>query len=120
MSEPLTSLVKEIDQRVAAAAPKYTTGRSLGVFVIFPDGEGLAEQLQCQAQGHSLRSVSLSIAPPPPRYEINPLADVTVIIYTPGRPGQNQVTANFALRKGELDEAKIEAIVAAFANVLPK
>jgi len=30
------------------------------------------------------------------------------------------VTANFALRKGELDDEKVEAIVKALTEVLPK
>src|SRR5262249_34694630 len=56
---------------------------------------------------------------PPPRYEVNPQADVTVMIYTVGRRPEQQVTANFALRKGELNEAKADAIVKALSEVLP-
>ena len=37
-------------------------------------------------------------------------ADVTVVIYTPRRRG-GSVVANFALCKGELDEAKCDAIL---------
>jgi hypothetical protein len=46
-------------------------------------------------------------------------ADVTVVIYTPGRPGQQKVVANFALRKGDLTEASRNAVVAELAKVLP-
>jgi hypothetical protein len=45
---------------------------------------------------------------------------VTVVIYNPGRPGRQSVLANFALRKGELDSTKTDAIVAALSNVLPR
>ena len=45
---------------------------------------------------------------------------MTVVIYNPGRRNEQAVVANFALRKGELDDAKCDAIVAALAQVLPK
>ena len=47
-------------------------------------------------------------------------AAVTVVIYNMARRGQQKVTANFALRKGELNEAKADAIVKALSDVLPK
>ena len=120
MSDPLTSLVKIIDQKVDAASGKYTQGRKLGTFVIIGDAQDRAEQLRCLAQGESLQRVTLCIGAAPPRYEVNPAADVTVVIYQPGRPGRQAVTANFALRPGELDDAKCNAIVAALEKVLPK
>lgn len=46
-------------------------------------------------------------------------ADVTVVIYEVGRRG-NAVSANFALRKDDLDEKQSDAIVAALSKVLPK
>jgi hypothetical protein len=118
VSEPLTGLVKKIEQRLDAAAGK--TARPVGAYVIFvSDAEGLDQRLRGLAEKESLRRVSLCIGAPPPNYEVAGEADVTAVIYTVGRRSQQTVTANFALRKGELDEAKADAIVKALADVLP-
>jgi hypothetical protein len=118
MSDPLTGLVKRIDQKINDASGKYSN--KLGTFVIIGDAAGRAEQLRGLAECESLERVTLCIGAAPPRYEVNAEADVTVVIYSPGRPGRQTVTANFALRKGELDETKCDAIIAALASVLPK
>ena len=47
-------------------------------------------------------------------------ADITVVIYHVGERRLEKVTANFALRKGELNEAKTDAIVKALSAVLPQ
>lgn len=114
----MTSLVKTIDQRVNEASGKYP--RKLGTFVVIGDAAGRAEQLRDLAKSEALGRVTLCIGAAPPRYEVSNDADVTVVIYTPGRPGRQEVVANFALRQGELDETKSDAIVAALSNVLPK
>jgi hypothetical protein len=120
-SDPLTSLVKQIDQTVYGASGKLKDGqRKLGAFVIIGNAEGRADQLRKIAEKEELKRISLCIGDVPQRYEVNPEADVTVVIYNPGRPGQQAVTANFALGKGELDEKTRDAIVAELAKVLPK
>jgi hypothetical protein len=118
MSDPLTGLVKKIDEKLEAASAKYPN--KLGTFVIIGNTDGRAEQLRGLATCESLQRVTLCIGAAPQRYEVNPDVDVTVVIYSVGRPGRQTVTANFALRTGELDEAKCDAILAALANVLPK
>jgi hypothetical protein len=120
MNDPLASLVKKIDETVNAAAGKYKAGQNLGTFVIIPDAAGRADQFRSLAKQEPLKRVNLCLGVAPPRYEINPAAEVTVVIYTPGRPGQNTVTANFALREYELDDAQIYLILAALSDVLPK
>lgn len=120
MNEPLASLVKTIDETVNAASPKYPGGRRLGTFVIMPDKAGLADQLRGMAKQESLSRVNLCIGAAPPRYEINPAADVTVVIYTPGRPNKNVVTANFALQNSDLDRCMSDEIIEALSKVLPK
>lgn len=120
LSNPLTSLVKQIDEQVTVAAEKYKGGQKLGTYVIFPEAEGLAEQLRDLARKESLKGVSLCIGPVPPRYEVNKEADVTVVIYNLAQRNQQAVVANFALRKGELDEEKRDDIVEALSKVLPK
>ncbi len=119
MSDPLASLVKRIDTKVNEASPKYTRNK-LGAFVIIGDVPGRVDDLRGLAECEGLSRVTLCIGNPPPRYEVNGEADVTVVIYTPGRPGQNHVVANFALRTGELNDARSNAIVEALAKVLPK
>ena len=115
----MTSLVKKIEQRVEAASSK--AARPLGTYVIFVDNsEGLDQQLRALAVKESLKRVSIGICVPPADYAVASEAEVTVVIYNVARRGQQQVTANFALRRGELDEARTDAIVNAIAAVLPR
>src|SRR5947209_11583084 len=118
MSDPLTSLVKKIDQRLQTARK---TGRPPGVYILFDSSAGgLDKQLRELAEKEKLTSVSLCIGTLPRNYEVNKEADVTVVIYRIGGRRQEPVTANFAFRKGELDEAKADAIVKALSDILPK
>ena len=115
----MTGLVKKIEQRVDAAAGK--DARTLGAYVIFvSNADGLDKQLRGLAEKEALKRVSFGIGAPPEDYAVAREADVTVVIYSAGRRPQQKVTANFALRKGELDEAKADAIVKALSEVLPK
>jgi hypothetical protein len=118
-SDPLTGLVKKIDRQLQDAAGK--TPRALGVFVLYENKTDiLADQLVAIAEMESLVRVSQCIGAPPDDYEISREAEITVVIYKPGRRGDQQVTANFALRKGELTPAKVDEIVKAFTEILPK
>jgi hypothetical protein len=115
----LTSLVKKIDQRLDAVAGK--TPRPPGAYVLFvSNADGLDKQVRAMAEKEGLKRVSLCIGEPPGDYGVAKEADVTVVIYRVGRRRQEKVTANFALRKGELDEAKAAAIVKALSEALPQ
>ena len=115
----MTGLVKKIEQQLEAAAGK--TPRALGVYVIFDSNtDGLDKKLRGMTEKEGLKRVSLCIGAPPADYQVAKEAEVTVVIYNVGRRPQQKVTANFALRKGELDEAKTDAIVKALSEVLPK
>jgi hypothetical protein len=115
----LTGLVKKIEERVDAAAGK--TARPVGAYVLFVNNaDGLDKRLHAMAEKEALKRVSLCIGAPPKNYELAGEADITVVIYNVGRRFDQRVTANFALRKGELDEAKADAIVKALSDVLPK
>ncbi len=116
----MTSLVKKIDKAVDEASGKQPGGQKLGTFVVIGDADGRAEQLRKMTEKEALKRVSLCIGTAPPRYEVSKEADVTVVIYSVGRPGRQEVVANFALRTGELDETKGDAILAALSKVLPK
>ena len=111
----MTSLVKKIDERLQASPGKP------GVYVLFVrNTDGLDNRLRAMAEKEGLKRVLLGIGAPPEDYEVNPAADVTVVIYHVGQRRLENVTANFALRKGELDEAKTDAIVKALSEALPK
>ena len=114
----MTGLVKKMDQRVNAAG-KHP--RILGTYVIFyGDPAAREKQLREMAEKQALKRVSLGVGAPPDAYQVAAAAEVTVVIYTVGRRNQQTVAANFAFRKGELDEAKADAIVEALSRVLPK
>src|SRR5262249_19193203 len=118
-SDPLTSLVKKIDKQVDAMTAKPP--RAMGVYVLFDSkADGLDKQLRGIAEKEGLKRVSLCIGAPPKDYAVAPEAEVTVVIYNPARRPDQHVKANFALRKGELDEKKTDAIVKAVSDVLPK
>jgi len=102
----LTGLAKKIDQRLDEAAAKQPQGRHWGVFIIFDsDAKGLDQQLRATAEKEALKRVSLCLGSPPAAYEVSKEAAVTAVIYNRGK-----VAANFALRKGQLDEAKRDAV----------
>jgi hypothetical protein len=114
----LTSLVKQIDQRLGTAGK---TPRPLGTFVIFVNNSaGLENKLRTLAEKEGLKRVSLCIGAPPKDYEVAQDADITIVIYTVGRRTQQHVTANFSFRRGDLDGARTNAIFKALSDVLPK
>ena len=114
----MTGLVKKIDQVLDAAGK---AGRPPGIYVIFvSNADGLDKKLRGMAEKEALKRVSLCIGTPPADYALATEADVTAVIYTVGRRPEQKVTANFALRKGELDEAKTDAIVKARARSCPR
>jgi hypothetical protein len=115
----LTSLVKKIDQRMQAAVGQ--TPRPVGAYVMFlKDENGLDLRLRGLAEKEAIQRVALGIGAPPPDYAVANDADMTVVVYSPERRGKQRVTANFALRKGELDDAKADEIVSAISDVLPR
>lgn len=116
-SDALTSLVKKIDKRMQLT---QKTKRPLGAFVMFVnDSPGLDQDLRKLAQKEAIKEVPFGIGAPPPDYAIAAESDVTVVVYAPNRRRDQKVTANFALRKGELNDARVDAIFKAIAAVLP-
>jgi hypothetical protein len=114
----LTGLVKKMDQRLETG---WKGTRTPGVYVIYLDNEdGLDGELRQLAEREGLKHVCLGIGVPPEEYQVAGEADVTVVFYSRTRRPDQKVTANFALRRGELDEAKTDAIVEALSAVLPK
>jgi hypothetical protein len=110
---PLTSLVKKID----AETGKNKDAR-MGSFVVFcSDAEGLEAQLKKLADKEKLKDIILAIDNPagPPKYKVAKDADVTVVLYL-----GHKVEANFAFKKGELDDKKVEEVVKALPKILKK
>lgn len=115
----MTSLVKKIEERLAEVTSNPQ--RAPGVYVIVDSNvTGLDQQLRTMAERNGLKRVNLCIGPPPGDYGVSRDADVTVVIYNFARRGQQSVTANFALKDYDLDDEKIDDIMTALGQVLPK
>ena len=115
----MTGLVKKIDERLDAVTAK--TPRAPGAYVLFDSKvQGLDGELRSMAECEALKRVHLCIGAPPQDYEVSRDAQVTVVVYNMNRRGQQKVTANFALRTGELTDEKIDDIVKAVSEMLPK
>ena|ERR1043165_4322460 len=111
VSDPLTSLVKKIDAETA----KNSKAR-MGSFVVFTsDDEKLEGQLKDLATKQSIKQTILSIDNPagPKGYNVSKDADVTVVFYN-----NRKVMANHAFKKGELNAAAIERIMADLPKIL--
>jgi hypothetical protein len=108
-----------MDQRLSTAVGK--TLNPLGAYFIFDNkSEGFDGRLRILAECEGLSQVTLSIGAAPLKYEVSSAADITVVIYTVGRRSEQLVTANFALRMSDLNDAKADDIVRALSEVLPK
>ncbi len=112
VSAPLTSLVKKIDAATAANKSKR-----MGSFVVFlSDDEKLAPKAKELATSENLKNCILSIDNPagPDGYNVAKEADITVVLYN-----KRKVEANFAFKKGELNDQAIEKVVGAVSKIVP-
>ena len=110
---PLASLVKKLD-----AATVANKSKRMGSFVVFlNDDEGLAKKLETLAMKEDLKDIVLTIDNPsgPQGYKVSKDADVTVVLYN-----KRNVKANFAFRKGELNDAAVEKVVSAVSKIVSK
>lgn len=109
----LTSLVKKID-----AASAEFKAKGIKSFVTFlSDDEKLEDALKKFAEKEGIKKTVLSIdnVAGPKGYDIAKDADVTVILYT-----NRKVEANHAFRKGELNAAAVDRVVADLSKIQPK
>jgi hypothetical protein len=111
-SEPLASLVKQIDQKIGENA-------SLKSFVVImtKDGEQTREALKKLATDAGVKKIPLTMIGEidgPPDYEISRDSDVTVLMWK-----QHSVKVNHGF-KGELTEKDIETIVSDIPKLLSK
>lgn len=112
----LTSLVKKID-----AATKSNASAKMGSFVVFLASEDDAKKMETSlpefAKKENLKSIVLAIdnVAGPEGYNIAKDAEVTVVLYN-----KRTVKANYAFRKGELNEKAVKAIVSDISKILPE
>jgi hypothetical protein len=114
ISDPLTSLVKQIDSATAK-----NSDRKMGSFVVFVnDEEGFDKKLQALAKKEKLDHTPLTVMSNPagpPGYDIAKDAAVTVVLYA-----QRTVKVNHAFKKGELKPADVDRIVGELSQILPE
>jgi hypothetical protein len=111
-SAPVVKLIKRIDEATAK-----NSGCKMGSFVVFlSDDEGLEKQLKELADKEKIEHTVLSIDNPagPQRYNVAQDAAVTVVLYT-----DHKVKANFAFKKGQLQDKNIDTIVGDIKKILP-
>jgi hypothetical protein len=109
-SEPLASLVKQIDKKIGET-PKLKSF----VVILTRDGDKAAGDLKKLAASAGIKHVPLTLHQDPaeiPAYELSKQADVTVLMWS-----GHTVKVNHAY-KGELTEENIRAIVADIPKVL--
>jgi hypothetical protein len=112
LSPAVMALIQKIDAATAAHADCR-----MGSFVTFlsdnPELPGALKQVA--AQEHIQTTILCTYAPAgPPSYKLAADAEVTVILYT-----HHTVKANYAFRKGELNEQAVNAVLADVAKILP-
>jgi hypothetical protein len=98
------TLIKKIDQCTAK-----NKDCDMGSFVVFcSDEDGLDKKLKELADEEKLSKIVLSIDSPtgPEKYMVAKDADVTVVLYT-----KRTVKANYAFKKGQLNDKSIARIV---------
>lgn len=111
VNEPTAKLIKRIDQ-----ANVKNKDAKMGSFVVFcNDDEGLKEKLTNLAKEQSLKETVLAIDNPagPQKYNVSKDADVTVVLYV-----DREVKANYAFKKGELNEKDIDKIIDDLPKIL--
>jgi hypothetical protein len=113
VSDSLTSLVKKIDAETAK-----NKKAKMGSFVVFLSGdEKIADTLKTIASKEGIKNCILSTMETPagpPAYKVAKDADITVVLYN-----KQKVEANYAFKKGELNAAAIEKILADVPKILP-
>ncbi len=113
VSDSLTSLVKKIDAETAK-----NSKAKMGSFVVFlSDSEKLESQLKDLAKTEKVTKTIFSIdnVAGPMGYKVNKDADITVVLYN-----KRTVAANYAFKKGELNDAAIAAILKDVPKILPE
>ncbi len=110
-SETLTMLITKLDAETVKNADK-----KMGSFAVFcNDSESLPGTLKALAAKQNLKKFTLAVDNPtgPEPYKIAKDADVTVVLYN-----KSKVIANYTFKKGELNSASVEKIVADVSRIV--
>ena len=117
-SQPVESAgVSLITVQLDAETIKHKSER-MGSFVVFlSDDEKLQDQLKKLAKDEDIKKCVLTIdnPPGPGPYKIAKDAEVTVVLYE-----DHTVKANYAFKRGELNDRAIQQVVADIPKILPK
>jgi hypothetical protein len=118
IDDELTGLVRKLDECLDESMAKHKPQDRLGVFVILLGNDAKQQQkLKDWVNKDGPKQVVLCTdVNGEQRNKVAKEAAVTVAVYR----DHNQVSANFALKKGELDCQKAGAIYAAIDKVVPK
>ena len=113
ITDNLTSLVRQIDEKIAANSDK----KMAGFVVLLTDDPDAAEaRLKELAEKHKIEKMPLTVydgIAGPENYSIAKEADVTVMMWV-----GSEVKVNRVYEKGKLDKAAIEKIVKDTAKIL--
>ncbi len=113
ITDDLTSLVKQIDEKIGANTDKKMAGF---VVLLTDDPDAVEPRLKELAEKHKIEKTPLTIfdgIAGPPNYSIAKEADVTIMMWVGGR-----VKVNRVFEKGKLDKAAIEQITKDTAKIL--
>jgi hypothetical protein len=113
LTDDLAGLVKQIDEQVFK-----NEGKEMAAFVVLltDDANLSAQKLEELAKAKNITKTPLTIfqgSAGPPNYKIAGDADVTVMMWK-----DFQVKTNHAFKKGELNAASVQAIVADTSKIL--
>ena len=109
-SDGLTSLVKKLDKATA----DNSSCKAASFVVYMSDDKDLEEKLKKLADNEGLKNTVLTIdnAGGPKNMKISKDADVTVVVYL-----KKETKANFAFKKGELNSAQVDKVIAEFGKI---
>jgi hypothetical protein len=113
INEPVLKLATQLDEATAKHRDK-----ELGSFVVFlNEQESLAKRAAEAAKSRGLKRIVLSTygSDGPEGFDVAQDADLTVVLYR-----EHEVKANHAFRKGELNDAAIDKIIADLPKILTK
>jgi hypothetical protein len=113
ITDDLTSLVKQIDEKIVDNNDKKMAGF---VVLLTDDPDAVEPKLKELAEKHKIEKTPLTVfdgVAGPPNYSIAKDADVTIMMWVDGR-----VKVNHVFEKGKLDKTAVEQIMKDTAKIL--
>jgi hypothetical protein len=113
ITDDLTSLVKQIDEKIGANTDKKMAGF---VVLLTDDPDAVEARLKELAEKHKINKMPLTVfdgPAGPPKYSIAKEADVTIMMWV-----DRTVKVNYVFGKGKLDKAAVDQIVKDTAKIL--